>query len=559
MAQLTVQEAFDLALQHHRSGRLPQAEQIYRQLLAQQPAHAVAMHHLGVIAHQTGRNDVAIDLLRRAVALNPNWHEAHSNLGNILREDGQLDEAIAACRRAIALRPDYAEAHNNLGFALKAKGQFDEAIAACRQAIALRPYFADAHNNLGNALRDMGEIDEAILAYRAAVGLSPNSAEAHHNLGIASYDKGRLDEAISAYRQAVALKSDYWKAHNNLGMALQDKGQLDEAVAAYRRAIQLKPDATPIHWNLAVALLTMGRFAEGWEEFEWRLKDQSRGLGRDFGRPQWNGEDLTDKTLLVHAEGGYGDAFLFGRYVPMLRGRAKKIVLECGPAAVKLLGDLPGVDEIIARGRALPEFDCQIPLPSLPRLFKTDLTNIPNAAAYLKVRPEDQGRWKGRVENDGRLKVGLVWAGSPRPRKFGDDPRSRGLEVLAPLGQVPNVRFFSLQKGPESNVDGPRGLEMTDFTQELNDFSDTAALIENLDLVISVDTSVAHLAGALGKAVWVLVPCQSYFIWLSDRTDSPWYLTMRLFRQRRGENWASVVAEVVAALKEFVAQRSSPA
>jgi Flp pilus assembly protein TadD len=531
-----------------------------------------------------------VDLIRRAIALNPNFAEAHSNLGSLLTNKGQLDEAIAACRQAIALRPNYAEAHSNLGNALIGRGQLDEAIAAFRQAVILNPKLSEAHSNLGNSLRDKGQLDEAIVVFRQAITLNPNIPEAHYNFGIALADKGQLDEAIAAYRQATALRPNFAGAHSNLGSALKDKGQLDEAIAACRqaialqpnlleahcnlvnalrdkgqldeaiavcrRAIQIKPGDARVHWNLAILLLTLGRFAEGWEEFEWRLKDETKRLRRDFWPPQWNGEDLAGKTLLLHTEGGYGDAFQFIRYVPLLRGRAKKMILECSPTLVRLFSDLPGVDEIIARGRALPAFDYQIPLQSLPRLFKTDLTNIPNAVPYLKVPPEDQSRWKGRVQSEGQLKVGLVWAGSP-PRKMGDDIRTRGLDVLAPLGQTPNVRFFSLQKGPESSLARPPGLKLTDFTQDLNDFTDTAALIENLDLVISVDTSVAHLAGALARAVWVLIPFSSDFRWLMDRTDSPWYPTMRLFRQRRHDDWESVIAEVEAALKEVRVDRST--
>jgi tetratricopeptide (TPR) repeat protein len=515
MAQLTIQQAFDLALQHHQAGRLHEAEQIYQQILAQQPEHLDATHNLGVIASQVGRYDHAVDLIRRAITLKPDLAEAHSNLGNALKNRGLLDDAIAAYRQAIALRPNYAEAHSNLGSALREKGQLDDAIAAYCQAIVLRPDYTEAHNNLGNALRD----------------------------------RGQLDEAIAAYRQAIALMPHYVEAYNNLGAALAGNGQFDEAIIAYRRAIQLKPDAADIHWDLAFLLLSMGRFAEGWEEFEWRLKDETKRLRRDFSAPQWNGEALAGKTLLLHAEGGFGDAFQFVRYVPLLRGRAAKMILECDSALVRLFSDLPGIDEIIARGQALPAFDYHIPLQSLPRLFKTDLTNIPNAVPYLKVQPENQASWKARVKNDGRLKVGLVWAGSPRA-KISDDLRTRGLDVFAPLGQMPNVRFFSLQKGPESNLARPPGLEMTDFTRDLNDFADTAALIENLDLVISVDTSVAHLAGALAKPVWVLIPFSSDFRWLMDRTDSPWYPTMRLFRQKQRNDWQGVVAEMADALME---------
>jgi len=448
MTSSTIQQNFDQALRHHQAGRLREAEQLYRQILAQEPEHSGALYYLGAIARKTGRNDVALDLIRRAIAIKPNFIEAHFNLGNTLR------------------------------------------------------------------------------------------------------DMGRLDEAIDSYRQAINLKPDYADAYSNLGYALIDSEQRDEAVAAYRQAIQIKPDDTRAHWNLAVLLLSMGQFAEGWDEFEWRLKDKSMGLRRDFASPQWNGEDLAGKTLLLHTEGGYGDAFQFIRYAPLLRGRAKKIILECAPTLVKLFSDLPGVDEIITRGQALPAFDYQIPLQSLPRLFKTNLTNIPNAVPYLKVTPEDRARWKERVQNDGQLNVGLVWAGSSRPN-MSDDLRTRGLDIFARLGQIPGVRFFSLQKGPESSLPRLPGLELTDLTHDLNDFADTAALIENLDLVISADTSVAHLAGALAKPVWVLIPFTSDFRWLLNRTDSPWYPTMRLFRQKRHDDWETVIAEVEAALKEI--------
>jgi tetratricopeptide (TPR) repeat protein len=562
---------------------LHEAEQIYQQILAQQPEHLDATHNLGVIASQVGRYDHAVDLIRRAITLKPDLAEAHSNLGNALKNRGLLDDAIAAYRQAIALRPNYAEAHSNLGSALREKGQLDDAIAAYCQAIVLRPDYTEAHNNLGNALRDRGQLDEAIAAYRQAIALMPHYVEAYNNLGAALAGNGQFDEAVAAFRQAIALRPDLPEAHSNLGNALRDndqlndaiaayhqaialrpnyaealtnlgisladKGELDDAIIAYRRAIQLKPDAADIHWDLAFLLLSMGRFAEGWEEFEWRLKDETKRLRRDFSAPQWNGEALAGKTLLLHAEGGFGDAFQFVRYVPLLRGRAAKMILECDSALVRLFSDLPGIDEIIARGQALPAFDYHIPLQSLPRLFKTDLTNIPNAVPYLKVQPENQASWKARVKNDGRLKVGLVWAGSPRA-KISDDLRTRGLDVFAPLGQMPNVRFFSLQKGPESNLARPPGLEMTDFTRDLNDFADTAALIENLDLVISVDTSVAHLAGALAKPVWVLIPFSSDFRWLMDRTDSPWYPTMRLFRQKQRNDWQGVVAEMADALME---------
>jgi tetratricopeptide (TPR) repeat protein len=548
MTSPTIQQSLDLAMQHRRAGRLREAEELYRAILIQQPDHAVAMHHLGLIASQTGRGEIALELLRKVVVLNPDWPEAHSNLAKVLIEAGQFDEAIAACRRALALSPGFAEAHYNLAICLQKKGQLDEAIIAYRQAIALKPDHVKAFTNLGTLLNERGRLDEAIEAFRQAVAIDPNAAEPKSNLGNALRDKGQIDEAIAVYRQAISVNPNLPGLFNNLGAALKEKGQLDEAVAVYRQAIQIEPQAADIHLNLALLLLGMGRLAEGWEEFEWRLKDQTRTVCRDFGSPKWNGESLTGKTLFVYSEGGYGDAIQFVRFVPLLRERAGKLILECQPSLVKLFSDLPGVDEIIARGRALPAFDFQISLLSLPRLFKTDLANIPNGVPYLNVPAAEQSRWEARIQRDGRLKVGLVWAGNPHPNPR-SDLRSRGLDVLAPLAHVTHVQFVSLQKGPESSVAGPPGLEIIDFTGDLNDFADTAALIANLDLVISVDTSVAHMAGALAKPAWVLIPNSADFRWLVDRTDSPWYPTMRLFRQKERGDWGSAVEELKVALQ----------
>jgi len=267
MAQLTIQQAFDLALQHHEAGRLHEAEQLYRQILTQQPAHVDAMHLLGVIAHQAGRNDIAVDLIRQAIALNPNYAEAHSNLGQALTDQGQLDEAIAVFRRAIALNPELPEAHNNLGNVLRAKDQLDEALAACEQAIKLRPGYAEAHSNLGNVLKDNGQLDKAIAAYRHAIKLKPGYPEAHSNLGNALREKGQLGEAIAACEQAIKLRPNYAEAHCNLGNALKDKGELNEAIAAYRRAVALKPNFPEVHSDLGIALIAKGQLDEAISAF----------------------------------------------------------------------------------------------------------------------------------------------------------------------------------------------------------------------------------------------------------------------------------------------------
>jgi tetratricopeptide (TPR) repeat protein len=524
MAQLTIQQAFDLAVQHHQAGRLREAEQLYRRILAQQPEHAGAMHSLGVIAHQVGRNDVAVDLIRRAIALNPNNAKAHNNLGNVLTDKGQLDEAIAALRQAIALNPNLPEAHSNLGSVLRDKGQLDEAIAACRQAIGLRGNYAEAHNNLGNALKDKGQLDEAIAAFRQAIALNPNSPE----------------------------------AYSNLGYALKENGQLDDAIAACRQAIALSPNFAEAHHNLSLTLLARGDFQPGWEEYEWRWKCKDfPSPPRNFAQPPWDGCPLEGRTLLLYAEQGLGDGLQFIRYVLLASQRGGKIIVECQAELQRLFQAMAGRCQIVARGQPLPGFDLHCPLLSLPHVFRTDLANVPKIVPYLHADAEDARRWQHRLaEHSELVKVGLAWAGNPAHKN--NHNRSIPLARMAPLGQAPGARFFSLQKGEAAaeTQTPPPGMELVDWTEELKDFADTAALIANLDLVIAVDTAVVHLAGAMGKPVWTLLPYVPDWRWLLERQDSPWYPTMRLFRQPSSGDWDSVITRVADALSLWIKNRA---
>ncbi len=463
MAQHTIQQTFHVALQHHQAGRLHDAEQLYRQILEQEPNHADALHHLGMAAGQAGRNDIALELIGRAIAIKPDYPEAHSNFGNALKGNGQVEEAIAAYRRAIALRPSYAEAHGNLGSALNARGQHDEAIAAYRHAIALNSSNPITHYNLGNALKD----------------------------------KGQYDEAIAAYRRAVTFKPDYAEAHFNIGTAQGNRGKVDQAVAAYRRAIALKPNYAEAHWNLALALLARGEFVDGWTEFDWRWECKDLPRKRTFVQPQWDGSPLAGRTILLHCEQGLGDTIQFIRYAPLVAERGGTVIVGTVPELHRLLQGAPGVARWLNQGETVPPFDVHCPLMSLPAAFGTTLETIPQRVPYLHADTEAAAKWRKELAGDRRrLKVGLAWAGNPT--HVNDRNRSISLGALAPLAQVQEVSFFSLQKGEagkEAN-DSPPGLSLINRTEELKDFADTAALIANLDLVICVDTAVAHLAGA---------------------------------------------------------------
>jgi tetratricopeptide (TPR) repeat protein len=589
---MNIRQAFQLALQHHQSGRLAEAEALYRRILAADPRHAEALHYLGMMACQVGRGEVGVTLIRMAIASKPDYPEAHFNLGNALKDCGHLDEAIAAWQEAIVHRPEYPEAHSNLCIALTDKGRLEEAVEAGQRAVALRPNYPQAHYNLGNALQEKGRIDDAIEAYRQAIALSANFPAAHNNLGIVLKERGRLDEAVAAYRQAIVRKPDFPDAHNNLGIALRDKGRLEEAIDAYRKAvalmpdfpeahnnlgnalkdtgdmeaaiaasrqaITLKPDFAEAHFNLGTMLLVQGNFIDGWREYEWRWRSRDFiPSQRGFTQPEWDGRPLEGRTLLLHSEQGFGDALQFIRYLPLVARRGARVFVECQEALQRLVQTMSADSTVVARGRPLPPFDVHCPLLSLPRLFATDLASIPRDVPYLHADAAEAGVWRERLADaSASLKVGLVWAG--RPTHANDRNRTMKLAGFAPLARIPGVRFVSLQKGDAAAEakSPPEGMELSDPTEELHDFADTAALVAALDLVIAVDTSVVHLAGALGKPVWVLLPFAPDFRWLLGRSDSPWYPTIRLFRQQRAGEWDHVIAEVRSQLEALAEGRS---
>jgi tetratricopeptide (TPR) repeat protein len=592
MESLTIQQSLDLAVQHHQAGRLREAEQIYRQVLAQWPEHPGVMLNLGVIAGQTGRNDVALDLIGQVITRNPNFAEAHFNLGVALKDKSQLDRAIAAYQRAVALKPDYVqayfnlgnawkdkrqldqaiaayskaaalnpnhfEAYNNLGIALVDKGQIEEAIAAYRKAIALKADFAEAHNNLGIALREKERFDESVAAFQRAIAINPNYAEAHYNLGIVLKDKGEVDGAIAAYQNAIVLQPNYAEAHDNLGNMLRDKGEVEEAIAAYRRAIVCNPNLAPPHYNLALSLLLRGDWEEGWKKYEWRWKTELFQLHkREFPQPVWDGSNLNGRTILLHAEQGFGDAIQFIRYVPLVAGRGGRVVVEVRPQLLRLMRQLPGVEQWIPSDQALRAFDVRCSIMSLPYLFETTVQSIP-VQEPLRADADLVQAWRGRIESQSAgLKVGLAWAGSPTFKA--DRTRSISLDRLEPLARARDVTFYSVQKGAAAaQADKPPGgLRLVKLSDELHDFADTAAVMSLMDLVITTDTSVAHLAGAMGRPVWVMLQFMPDWRWLLYREDCPWYPTMRLFRQTRPGDWAGVIARVAEALSDFCNQSPS--
>jgi tetratricopeptide (TPR) repeat protein len=538
-------------------GDLDESIAVYRQALALNPRLALAYNNLGNALKDKGKLDEAVDSYRQCLVLMPDHPEAHNNLANILKGKGQLDEAIAGYRQALALRPNSPETHVNLGSALCEKGQLDEAITSYREALTLKPDLTEALINLGSALSDKGQLNEAIASYRQALALKPDSSVALNNLGNGLREKGELEEAIACYKEALALEPDYAEAYDNLSTSLSDKGQYDEAIASARKAIALKPGYSQAHCNLAFLLLRQGDWSIGWKEYEWRRKVKNfPSPRRNFPQPQWDGSDLKDRNLFIHCEQGFGDALQFVRYIPMIGQSGARVVVECLPELERLLRGNSGGWQVVALGQTLPDFDVYCPMLSLPLALAATQETIPAAIPYLHADATIRSKWQDRLERESHgFKVGIAWAGSKTHKN--DRNRSIALSTMAPLGRVNGIRFFSLQKSQDTRRGdvAPTGFEPIDWTDELTDFADTAAMIANLDLVISVDTSVAHLAGAMGKPVWVMLPFASDWRWFIDREDSPWYPTMRLFRQTVWGSWEEVVSKIGDALAAWVGSR----
>jgi tetratricopeptide (TPR) repeat protein len=552
-AASSVHAVFAEALQHHQSGRLAEAEGGYQRILTMRPRHADSLHLLGVVAFQTGRFGQAVEIIRRAIASDANIAAYHSNLGLALVALGQAENALASYHCALKLQPDYPEALCNLGAALARLGRREEAIAAYERSLARKPDQAETHYNLGTELAQQGRLTEAVVRYRQAIQLKPDYLEALNNLGITLVDLGQVEEALVCYQKAMYLRPEHPNAYNNCGAALAEQGRLNQAVGCYRQALARAPAMAEAHYNLARAMLANGDMPAGWAEFEWRWKTQQlRHADRQFKQPQWRGEAGLGRTLLIHAEQGFGDTLQFCRFAGLAAERGFRIILEVPQPLVRLMRSLVGVDVVVARGENLPEFDLHCPIMSLPMALGTKLHSIPATMPYLLADPRQVAVWRQGLAPTGAeaRRMGVVWAGNPRRDNPAlaaiDRRRSLDPELLAPLFHVDGWCFFSLQKaGPAA----PAAFPLIDHMGQMADFADTAALIMQLDLVVAVDTAVAHLAAALGKPVWLLNRFDTCWRWMTDRRDSPWYPELRLYRQPRPGDWESVVAEAARDLR----------
>lgn len=576
---------FTESIDSKKAKLLKEAADTYRVTLRKAPRDVGSMHVLGLIECQLGNLNTAIEWFAKAIAIKPDFVDVQFLYGLAMMELHKYPEALVAFRQAQALAPDNIEINYNLGCALYELRQYDEAAAVYQRVLAAQPQHTEALNNLGNIANERGQFSEAISFYERVLAVNPNHImannnisvphialgnlnaaekyllktlaikpdypEAHNNLGNVLRMTARFVESIAGYERAIALRPDYSEAENNLGNALKDNNQITEAIPHYRKSLRLKDDPD-YHHNMALALLATGQFEEGWREYEWRWKGkQLQPTARVFTQPAWQGEAAAGRAILIHGEQGFGDTLQFCRYAPLVKARGFKVIMEVQPALVSLMTSLAGVDQLIGYGEEAPAFDLHCSMLSLPLALGTRLDSIPSNIPYLK--PKDQAvvaKHNKLPATKPVLRVGLVWAGNRRGQtqdfRAIDSHRSIAPELLEPLIAIPDIEFYSLQK---VGAAAPASYGLIDFMDDCPDFAATAALISNLDLVISVDTAVVHLAGAIGKPVWMLNRFNSCWRWLQDREDSPWYPDLRQFRQTSPGDWSGVIKRVERELR----------
>ena len=573
------QRLFDEGFALHAQGRLAQAQALYEQVLAIEPGHFGALHMTGVIAYQSKDPQRSVDLIGRALENNSRDAAAYYNHGVALQALGQHTAAAVSYERAIALKAGYADAHNNLGIALQELGRFDAALQSFERALALQPDHVRGHNNLGNARRALNHPQAAVECYERALALAPAYAEAHDNRGVALADLDSCEAALAGHERALALDpgragayynrgnalrdlrryecalQSYGRAlilapgeilvHINRGNALRELKRYEAALAAYQQALALDTQNASAHLNSALCLLQLGNYARGWEEYEWRWREaQTDTDRRDYPQPLWLGAPpLAGKSILLHSEQGLGDTLQFCRYLPLLARAGAHVLLEVQPPLAPLFAGFEGAALVLPRGTPLPAFDYHCPLLSLPLAFRTELDDIPLGIPYIRSDAARVSAWSGTLGAKVRPRIGVAWSGSAKHTN--DRNRSIALAQLLPMFSA-NVEWISLQQ--EVRVADAQVLaahpEIHHYGEQFTNFADTAALLELMDLVVTVDTVVAHLAGAMGKPVWILLPYNSDWRWLLDREDSVWYPSARLFRQPEIGDWASVMLRV---------------
>lgn len=623
MPELSIADALQVALEHHRANRFLEASEIYQKILEHNPKEPDALHLLGMVVYQTGDPQKALTLVNQAIAERPDNPEYYNNLGEVYRSLKEIDQALSAFHRAILFDPDYATAHNNLAYSLISQKNYDEALNHAEKAVALKPDFVNAHINLGLIYQRTDRVEEAITQYYAAVEINPKDPRAHNNLGVIFQLQGKVKEAIKHYRKAVLHKPDYPEGHNNLGVmlqvqeefeeaidhylkaielmptyaaaynnlgvarleqgdfegamaahqksidlspqyseaynnlgkALQDSGRLEESVEYYRKSLEFNPTDAHTHNNLGLALLALGNYEEGWPEYEWRLRRKQYNAPT-FEKPEWQGEPIEGKTLFLWNEQGLGDSIQSIRLITLLKSYQCRLIVSCQETLSRLFQNIPGIDDLLLDRDVPEDYDVQLSLMSLPGLLKIRPETIPTKVPYLSLGEQPLPYLPEHpASQTDFLKVGVVWGS--RSISATSRHRSCALELFSALFDLSEVAFYSLQMPlKEEEAEQLAAFpQVIDATRTIEDFYDTAAMVQQLDLVISADTSVAHLAGALGKPVWVMISCASDWRWRRTGETCIWYPTARLFRQAVLSEWKDVIQYMKSELKQLVESR----
>jgi len=540
------------AQRRQAAGELSRARACYEAALAMQGGRADWHNDLACLLVSLGEAEGALEHFKAALAIRPAFFAPARNLALLLAQTDAA-EAERHARTAVTIDPNAADLHLLLADLLRRSGRHADALASCLQAVQARPDFAEAHNDLGNSYKHLGDRAAATTAYRRAVQLKPGLAAAHLNLGGALLQEDRWDEAELHFQQALAQQPSLAEAALGIGYTSELRGERATAMKNYRHAIELQPDLAEAHFNLALQLLAAGDWEAGWREYEWRWRlAEIAGERPHPPGPLWDGTSLAGRTLLLYTEQGFGDSIQFVRYASLLSKQAREVILRCPDPLVRLFQSLEGI-RVVREGDPLPPYDLRCPLLSVPGMLSTTPASVPAEIPYLFADPQAAEAWASRMaDGASELRVGLAWASDPN--NFIAKLKSLQLSDLQGFGGLP-VTFFSLQKGAGADQAGdpPPGMRIVDLTRELRDFADTAALVANLDLVITIDTAVAHLAGAMGKPVWTFVHFPAVWRWMPESVRTPWYPTMRLYRQRRPREWTPVLEQVTRGLSALCA------
>ena len=537
--------------QHH------EALGFFRKALKINPNHSFLNFNIAKAFSEIGEDEKALKFHSSATKLNPNYPEGWLNYGKSLLNLYKFDQSLNLFSRAVALNPDYAEAWTNLGSALKELGRFQEALDSFDKSLKINPHIAETWSNRGIALLKLKRVEEAVANFDNAIAINPDYADAYSNRGIALLELKRVEEAVANFDNAIAINPDYADAYSNRGIALLELKRLEEAVASYDKAIAIKPDHAKAHCNKSLAFLLAGKFAQGWGLYEWRWKKEDTVKNkRNFPQPLWLGlEDIANKTILLHAEQGLGDTIQFCRYVKLVKERGARVVLEVPEALLRLMDGLEGIDDLVEKGKVMPSFDFHCPLMSLPLAFKTTVESIPHLVPYIHLNKEKENKWRMHIGNSG-FKIAICWQGSTKSQV--DIGRSFPVNLFEGLAKINDVRLISLQKneGVEQLKNLPAGMRIETLPDNFDNgdsaFIDSACVMKCADLVITSDTALTHLAGALGVKTWLPLRFVPDWRWMLDINDSPWYPNHRLFRQAIRDEWGSVFEAMELELRTIV-------